>query len=73
MALIQVSYCLLDNELLFEALMNAFDEIAEVKDDPYYKRKVFRVQREEITKEDVVICPTFYHFEGVIPFIIEFE
>ncbi len=71
MALIHVSYELIDNEEMFNLLCDSFDEIKEVRDDPYYK--ILRVQHEEIPKEDVVICPEFYRFEGVKPFIIGFD
>jgi len=33
----------------------------------------FRVQREEVTTEDKYICPQFYAFQNVVPFIIRFD
>ncbi len=73
MALIQVSYCLLDSPDIFDILLDSFEKVEVVKNEPYYKRKVLRVQHEEVTPEDTVICPILYSFEGVRPFIIEFD
>lgn len=73
MALIQVGYCILDDPELFDIICDSFDSVEEVKDEPEYKRKTIRVQHEEITKDDLVICPSIYKFDGVRPFIIEFD
>lgn len=73
MALIQVSYDIIDNPELFNLLCDSFDSVEEVKDEPIYKRKIIRVQHEEITKQDKVICPSIIRFDGVKPFIIEFD
>lgn len=73
MALIQVSYELIDDPELFDLICDSFDSVQEVKDEPFYRRKTIRVQHEEITKEDKVICPSMISFEGVKPFIIEFD
>lgn len=73
MALIQVAYDLIDNKDLFDRIMSSFDSVEFVRDEPQRKHKVFRVQCEEITKEDKVICPELYQFAGVNPFIIQFD
>jgi hypothetical protein len=73
MALIQVSYELIENNEFFDILVDSFDGIKEVLDEPFYKRKVFRVVHPEVPNDDVVICPSFVMFEGVRPFIIEYD
>jgi hypothetical protein len=73
MALIQVSYCFIDNSEMFDLLIDSFDTVEEVRDEPLYGRKVIRVQHEEVPKEDIVICPSFCRFEGVRPFVINYN
>lgn len=73
MALIEVSYCLIDQEDIFELLCDSFDEIKEVRDEPFYNKKTFRVRHEEITEDDIVICPVMIQFDGIKPFIISFD
>lgn len=73
MAVLHVSYCFLDNEECFDVLMDSFDEVREIGDDPFRMVKILRVQNEEVPREDVQICPEFYKFEGVRAFIIEYD
>lgn len=73
MALIQLSYQLIDDPELFNLICDSFDSVEEVKDEPLYRRKTIRVQHEEITKDDKVICPEIISFDGVKPFIIDFD
>lgn len=71
MALIRVSNHFIDDEEMFEVLLSAFDTIERVKTE--YQITVFKVSGEEIPKGDVFIEPLFYKFEGVRPFIIEWN
>ena len=73
MALLIVSEELVENEEVFELLINSFDSIEEVSRDAIRKTRTIRVQHAEIPKEDKVICPEMCEFEGVKPFIIEFD
>jgi hypothetical protein len=72
MALIKVHDELAKDEIAFNTIINAFDVVETVDYDPQYKVTTLRVQREEIPKDDQVICPSFYSFPGVLPFIIDF-
>jgi len=70
MAIIKV-YQELAEQKWFQELMNReFDEITELKSEPMIK--VFRVQHEDITKEDKQFAFDVMNIEGVKPFIIEF-
>lgn len=73
MALIQVSYGLINDKEVFDLVVKSFDSIEEVRDEPQYKRKVFRVQHKEITKDDKLICPDMIELPGITPFIISFD
>lgn len=73
MALIQVSYGLLEDVELCHMIVDSFDTIQEVADNKLDKYKVFRVSHPEIPKEDIVICPEVYTFDRIKPFIISFQ
>ena len=70
MALIRVHESLYNHEMFLD-IIDAFDEIKEIGAEPNVK--IFRVQHEEIPKEDKVICVDFYEFEGVKPFILSYD
>jgi hypothetical protein len=72
MALILISDELAQDETAFQTIVNAFETIETVDYDPRHKVTTLRVHREEVPKEDKVICPCFYSFPGVLPFIIDF-
>jgi hypothetical protein len=70
MAIIKVSNEL-DNENWFKELMNrTFDNIEILTDEPYVK--VYRVQNDEVPKDDKQICFDAISLNGVKPFVIEF-
>jgi hypothetical protein len=70
MAIIKVSNEL-DNENWFKELMNrTFDNIERLTDEPYVK--VYRVQNDEVPKDDKQICFDAISLNGVKPFVIEF-
>lgn len=73
MALLILSEELAKQEELFEALVDSFDSIQEVSRDRLYGTITLRVQCGEVPQEDKVICPLMYQFEGVRPFIIEYD
>lgn len=73
MALIQISYALLDDPELFDIICDSFDSVKEVRDEPMYGRKIIRVLNDEVPKEDIVICPELYCFVGIRPFIISYD
>jgi hypothetical protein len=71
MAIIKVSLEL-DKEDWFKELMErTFDEIEELKGEPYVK--VYRVQNDEIPKDDKQISFSAISMDGVEPFVIEFD
>lgn len=73
MALIKIHDDLAKDEVAFNTIINAFESVETVDYDPLHKVTTLRVQREEIPKEDKLICPSFYAFPGVLPFIIDFD
>lgn len=61
----------LDKEDWFKELMSrTFDQIEELMPEPMLK--VYRVQNDEVPKDDKQICFDAISFEGVKPFVIEF-
>lgn len=72
MALIKVHDDLAKDERAFNTIVSAFENVETVDYDPLHRVTTLRVQREEIPKEDKLICPEFICFSGVLPFIIDF-
>jgi hypothetical protein len=69
MALLEISKTILDEEV-FNAILESFDTFQFLSES--YYMILYRVQREEVPKEDILINPLFIRFEGIRPFIIEF-
>jgi hypothetical protein len=73
MALIHVSYCLIDRPDVFNLLCGSFDKVEEVADEPWNKKKILRVMNDEVTEKDEIICPSIIELPGIKPFIISFD
>lgn len=69
MALLQISREIVSDGELFDLIANSFDSLEQVEQKVHHI--VFRVQNEEIPKEDKVICPDMCRFDGIKPFIID--
>jgi hypothetical protein len=71
MAIIRVCKELIEETELFDVLVNSFDSFEKVKEEVGVT--IFRVHHEEIPREDVVIMPEVIKFDGIKPFVIEWE
>jgi len=70
MAIIKVYNELAEQDWFQELMNREFDEVEELKGEPMIK--VFRVQHEEISKEDKQFAFDVMNVEGIKPFIVEF-
>lgn len=72
MAILQVHNDVINDLEMFELLFDAFDSIKEVGKDDYYNTTTFRVENDEIPKDNTQIGPTVIRLaEGIKPMVID--
>lgn len=73
MAIIEVHNDLISDDIeLFEVLVDAFDSIKEVSRDDYFNTTTFRVENDEIPKDNTQISPELIRLaEGIKPIVID--
>lgn len=69
----------MEDEIFFNLLFDSFDSVQELGDeiipgnDELCKMKVLRVMSDEVPKEDKQISFEIAEWEGIKPFILEFD
>ena len=73
MALTAIPYQAFKNADDYEGFYDFFTKVEIIRKDYETGSVIFRVQGQEVPKEDIPVSITFAHFPGIKPFIISIE